>query len=156
MKHVNGVITFLFFLEEFFLWQPGRISTLFEKLLVVLFRTSENYNEVYAIAHYLNPGLSFFLLIISVGPTIGFLKTLFNERAKSDILIWLERHNYVRVILAAFLGFGLLMQLLNIVNDSYLTAISIYQNKTFWTVIFAYIILKRFLSTDIWSQEKQA
>ena len=152
MKNINGVLTFIFFIEEYLLWIPGQISTLIEKLGMVLFRSTES-TDILTVILNINPAFCFFLLLISIGPTVEFFHTLFTEHARAEMIIWLERHKYVNVILSVIVVVIFLLQFFNIFNNPTMTLLTLYRNKALWTVIFGYIVLKRILSTDVWSQE---
>jgi hypothetical protein len=151
VKQVNAFINFIIFVEEFLLWNPGRINTLIEKIFVVIFRGLEGGETVSQFVFYLNPFVAFFFLSISVGVIVGYVKSIFSENARANMLIWLERNSYIRVILAVILGIVFLLQLMKVFDNPYLTLRLIYQNKSLWGIIFAYMIVKRLISEKAWS-----
>lgn len=151
MKQVNAAINFIIFLEEFLLWQPGRVNTLIEKIFAVILRGMEGGAYAHSFVTYLNPFVAFFFLSISVGVMVGYIKSIFSENARVNMLIWLERNSFIRIILAVLLGIVFLLQLLKVFDNPNLTLEMIYQNKTLWSIIFAYMIIKRFISEKAWS-----
>lgn len=148
MKKINGIVTFIIFLEEFFFWSPGRINTLIEKILMTIFRSGEASSSANMLITLINPALCWLLLLMSATSIVRFVFSIINENLEAEILLLFERYSWVRIVLIAILVIILLSQLLNIFNDSSLTLISIYQNKMFWAVIFVYMIIKRILSED--------
>lgn len=151
MKTTKGVINFILFLEEYLLWTPGEIHTLFERLFYVILNSVSSSTPFYQLLIFLNPIFCYFLLLTSVTPVVTYLKSMFDERVEADVLIWIERHGFIRIILTAFLVLFFLIQLLNVLDNPSVTLLALYQNKTLWTIIFIYVILKSFLSEKTWS-----
>jgi hypothetical protein len=152
MKHINASIKFVVFLEEFLLWRPGQVNTLIEKILAAIVRGLDGGQMINEFIIYVNPLLMYFLLLGSVGPVVWYLKSIFGENARVNLLVWLERNAYIRILLAVILGIVFIWQLLLIFDNPQLTFLMIYQNKTLWTVIFTYIIAKRFISDKAWGE----
>lgn len=156
MNQVNKVILFILFLEEYLLWHPGsgRFNSLCEKLAHIFIKGVGDPNFYAPVdglyLYYINPALCYFLLLISAGPLISYIKSIISENARANILIWLERHSYIRVVLAAILGIIFITQLLNILDNPSITLLALYQNKFLWTVVFGSMLIKRFLKKNAW------
>lgn len=150
MKRNNSIVTSIFFLEEFLLWRPGEVNTLFQKLFYIIFRSIDSSFPYREIATLINPLLCYILFALSILNVVVFFKSVFNERARADILIWLERNKYIRVILMALFVLIFIAQVLKVLDDSSLTVMVLYQDKGFWTSIFLYMFIKRLLSEKHW------
>jgi len=150
MKHINASIKFIIFLEEYLLWRPGQVNTLIEKILAAIVRGLDGGQMFTVLITYVNPFLMYLLLLSSVGPIVWYLKSIFGEKARVNLLLWLERNAYIRILLAVVLGIVFILQLLKIFDNPYLTFVTVYQNKSLWTVIFTYVIAKRFISEKAW------
>ena len=152
MKNINAAISFVFFLEEYLLWSPGHINTLFEKIARVIALSLDSEGILLQLVYFINPFFCYILLLASVPRLVDYIKTIFTENARNSILIWIERHNYIQVILALVLGGFFLLMVLRIFENSSLSLLDLYQSKILWTILFGYIVAKRIISIKSWQE----
>jgi hypothetical protein len=151
VKQTNSIVNFILFLEEFFLWSPGGVSSLFERLFSIILKSIDKSLPYKELASLINPFLCYILFVSSATNIAAYLISIFNERAKADILIWLERNKYIRVVLVAIFALIFILQVLDILDAPSMTLLALYQDKGLWILIFFYMFIKRFLSEKNWS-----
>lgn len=143
---INGIISFILFLEEWFFWKPGRVNTIIEKVLFSAGRSFFSTRDLEILLYFVNPALLILLFLGSVTAIVNLAKSFFSETAKAELIIWVARHSYIKVILAVivavFVIFGVLR---SVVDASDFSLMNLYFNKSFWGVMFAVITVNRFL-----------
>ncbi len=148
---VNGFIRFVLFLEEFIFWNPRYFNTIVEKVFLALPIDFITQSEVRVIGSYINPALFILLFLSSYSSIIKFVTSYLGEHAKADILIWLERNKFIKAILAVGLAvFMLFFVVKPVVDSSNFSLMNVYQDKSLWSILFSYMIVKRLISEDLY------
>jgi hypothetical protein len=137
------IFLLLLFLEEFILWQPGQLSTLVERFLLLLFKSSP---EVMNWLPWLNPGLAIILFLIVVGPTVDWFRSLLSNSMGTNLILFMNRHGIIRIILAALVAVWILLQLRETLSGDVGSLADLYRNKSFWAMLFIGITAYKFVS----------
>ena len=142
MNSYKSLPLFLLFLEEMLLWQPNNINTLLEKVMRLFF--SEN--ELYVITTYANPAIAIYLFLMSFKPiTEAITKNLYLN-TNPNLLKIFHRFQVIRLVIAVCILLWVLLQILMILDNTNTVWLDLYQNKTFWSVIFSGIFFYALIS----------
>ncbi len=149
--NINGIITFILFLEEFIFWNPRYTNTIAEKIFLSLPLEFLSRAEIRTFASFIKPALFILIFLISYSSIVKFVTSFIGEHAQAEILIWLERNNYIKVILIVFLVIFMVFFVVKpIVDSSNFSLLSVYHDKTLWAIFFGYLIVKQLISEDLY------
>ena len=145
MEKRPPIFLLVLFLEEFIFWQPGALQTLVERFLLLAFNSMPQVTEWLV---WLNPGLSIFLFLIVVGPTVDWVRSLMSNSAYTDLIQYMNRHSLFRIVLAGLIAFGILTEVMETLSGDVGSLLDLYQNKSFWTMLFVGITAYKFVSSS--------
>jgi hypothetical protein len=148
MEKSPPVFFFLLFLEEFVQWVPGGVNTIVERLALIGFRSTEGFD--YQLVTLLNPGVAAFLFLVSSGATVRFVRSLLTSWTSTDLILFINRHAIIRIVISGAIAFWLLQQILAVLSAGDVNRLTdLYQNKSFWTVLFIGMAAYQFTSPSI-------
>jgi len=143
MEKRPPIFFFLLFLEEFLQWVPGGVNTIIERLALIWFRTTQEFD--YQLITLLNPGIIIFLFLISSGATVRFVRSLLASWTSTDLILFMNRHSIIRIIISGMIVFWILQEILSVLSTGEINRLTdLYQNKPFWTVLFIGIAAYQF------------
>lgn len=125
------------------MWQPGTINTIVERFLQLALKSTPDVSQWLTL---LNPGLSIFLFLVTVGATVGYVHSLLYNSISPGLILFMNRHSVIRFILAGLVAFWLLRQLMATLSGDVGSLMDLYIDKSFWTMLFVGIAAYKFVS----------
>ncbi len=153
MQPSQKLLVFLLFLEEFIVWDPGRVNTITELVLRALVSSLDEQFEAATqpeltttLIHYVrlvNPLWSAILFFTS----IGAIANLLGSRLPFRLNILRRRYGWLVVVAVA--GW-VLYQILQILSEPAASEnlLQIYRNKSLWTILFGSIAIYLIVVSD--------